>query len=246
MPENFETRKQQYELLPQNLKGLDQYSGIFEKDKKFLAGLKKEGIIWPVEMQGNSFTLADKKEFKISYPLGDIFASFVVAIHELGHLRQFEVDNKFEQESETTPEGTKYKLKNIDDSPALEKSAWERGWKRAKTYAPEYITMLEERFLKSRKQGYCKKFNNFEDFIAYIEKVTSKIVLFQTRPEIRDLKDEQLGQAIGHEIKKDPLTKEFFSRPEVWKTGEKVNQQEIESFIKKVAGGTAREKYEIE
>ncbi|MFC1598773.1 hypothetical protein ACFL2U_02070 [Patescibacteria group bacterium] len=247
MPEKFEQQEQEkkYTLPDKNIIALGKDSEIMEKRKDFFAALEREGIKWPIEIQGTGMTCADKKEFKVYYPEGDIFASFVVTIHELGHLRQFEADERFEQEEEETPKGKVYTLKNKDDLIDLEKAAWERGLQRVKDYNPEILKNLEKKFKEYKEQGEVSRFENFLEFFYYIREMIESILPINKK--IQGAKGEinaETAKSLAMMIKEDPDTYEFFSNPESWRVGEKVNKEEIESFIKKVSAGIADEKYE--
>ena len=133
-----------YILHDKNIIPLDDGSDIRKRNKDYYEGLKDEGVEWPVEIQGGGISDWEKKEFKVAYPVGDVFLSFTITIHELGHLRQGEIDEQFAVKQLGAP-----KEKREDEranSLESEKFAWDNGLKRAKKYCPEVIRELERKF----------------------------------------------------------------------------------------------------
>ena len=230
MSEKFGEQKEQekkYTLLEENLIPLDINSEKRQENKKAFEGLSEEGINWPVEIQGGGKTDYKEKELKVLYPVGDIFASFVVTIHELGHLREKEV-------------------KEDRDRLEEEESAWQRGIERINDYAPEVLEYLEENFQKFKQKGELEKFNNFSEFYEYFHQVlieANKIIEIFIKKKT-DFSSFEFGKEFGKKLKNNKLINEFFSRQNVWKVGEKVDQKKIEGFIKKMAEKIAEEKYD--
>ncbi len=75
-------------------------------------GERKKSLGWPVEIQGTGKLKEGTKDFEVYYPLGDIFLSFGVIIHELGHLRQEEFNFEIVQINKKKNGNVMWKLKN--------------------------------------------------------------------------------------------------------------------------------------
>src|SRR5680860_206771 len=116
---NFEKIEQnKIEIKKENIIALD------ELPKKISAKVLSLG--WPLECQGSGRMLEDGKNLQIRYPHGDIFYSWNVIIHELGHLMQESANpniNASEDEAE----------RNIE----REKDAFVRGMERVKKFRPD-------------------------------------------------------------------------------------------------------------
>jgi hypothetical protein len=98
MSEKFEQQEQvkKWTLPEENIIPLDINSEKRQENKKAFEGLAEVGINWPVEIQGGGKNLYKEREFQVLYPVGDVFASFVDTIHELGHLREKEAKEEIE------------------------------------------------------------------------------------------------------------------------------------------------------
>ncbi|MFH1427556.1 MAG: hypothetical protein ABIG60_03440 [Patescibacteria group bacterium] len=235
-------KEKKYELPESNIIALDENSVIRKKNKEYYKGLAEEGIEWPAEIQGAGHSDFAKKELKVQYPSGDIFLSYAVTIHELGHLRQGEANSSFPIKLLGSP--TPKELKETELHNEIEDDAWQRGMLRAKEYCQEGFEKIDNKFQEYKKQGKYINFNNYEEFIKYISKVSMKITRFNDEFEDNEeLSKLEKGGILGRMIKKDPLTNEFFTQQEKWRTGEKVNQAEIENFIRKMSERIAEEKY---
>ncbi len=252
MPEKFEQQEQKkrYTLPDKNIIALEADSNPRKRMKPFFDGLAKEGINLPVELQGGGNDLIDRRELMIAYPLGDMFISYVVTFHELGHLRQFEANPEIEYEdNEIDSRDLQFRAvfrdaKNRKDKKDLEVNATKRGWQQAMKFAPEFMADLEKRFQEHKKQGKLEKFNSLKEYFDWIFKSLGVLedFFFEHSKEI-DM-DEQYGQEMAQRIKENPDAYEFFTNQDIWRVGEKVDKEEIEGFIKKVAAGIAEEKYE--
>lgn len=234
----FEQPKR-YTLPEGNIISLDEKSEIFQRG--WLKDLReKEGIEWPIEFQGSAHTYPDAKEFKIWYPNGDIFLSASVVIHELGHWRQAEIDEKFDQVY-IGPD-MKCELKYPENHQAMEDDAWQRGRQRVSKYAQEFLDYLDERFKQLKQAGKLIKFNSFEEFFGYAGEIGDKIS--RLHDGIADEVDDS-GQArlLAEKIREDEQLKEFFADQQIWRAGEKIDKNQIEEAIKKVANGVAEERY---
>jgi hypothetical protein len=240
---NIENSKiKKYELPEENVIALDENSEIRRRNKDYYKGLEIEGIKWPVEIQGGGESDFKTKKFKIHYPAGDVFLSSVVTIHELGHLRQGEIDNRF-----AIKELGACDLKEINEIVnhyECEQDAWQRGRERVKSYCPEDLEILENKFKEYKNNGKFKEYKNFKDFFNYIIKVGLKTTEFNDKVELPDEKDKRKkGRLIGRMIKEDKLTNNFFANQDAWRAGEKINHNFAKNFIKKAAEKIAEETY---
>lgn len=234
-------KEKKYELPEGNIVALDENSEIRKRNENYYKGLKEEGVVWPVEIQGGGLSDYEKKEFKIWYPVGDIFVSFNVAIHELGHLRQGEINENFSKKNLGAPNPDEKKAKEFDDE--IEEDAWQRGWERAKKYCPEELKIIEDKFQEYKRQGKFSEFNNYEDFYKHDLKVAS--VMWKFNDIINDPQNPSFeeGKMMGKLIKGNKLTNEFFTQQDNWRTGEKIDRDFTESFIKKAAEKIVEEEY---
>jgi hypothetical protein len=231
-----------YKLPKNNIISLNKNSEIRKKHKDYFAGLKDEGIEWPVEIQGTGLSDFKKKEFKIWYPEGDVFLSFAITFHELGHLRQGEIDKDFATDGLGASE-QKLKDEEVNHNKS-ENDAWQRGFDRVKKYCPEEFQKIEEKFQGHKNKGKFKEYKNFEEFFNYIVRMGLKITEFNGKVELPEEEDKRKkGRLIGKMIKEDKLTNDFFTKQEGWRTGEKIDKDFAESFIKKAAEKIAKEKY---
>lgn len=238
-PENSE----KYILPEENIIELDENSEIRRRNKNYYRSLEDQGIDWPVEIQGGGRSWFNKKQFEVAYPVGDIFLASSVTFHELGHLRQGEVDQRFvgEELGSPNPKGSG-ETAGHDES---EQDAWQRGLARVEKYCPEYFQYLEEKFQQYKKQGKFSQFKNFKEFYEHIVKVSLRITNFNDKYEddekLTDKKDK--GRTLGKMIKADKLTNDFFTHQEAWRCGEKVDRALVKQFIQKMAEKIAEEIY---
>ena len=231
-----------YELPEENIIALDENSEIRKKNRDYYKGLEMEGIKWPVEIQGGGRSWYQKKEFELGYPAGDVFASFAITSHELGHLRQGEADERFTVEELGSPNPRELKESELHNE--IEKDAWGRGFERIKKYCPEELKLIENKFQHFKKEGKFGEFDNFESFYKYITKVSLKISKFNDEFEDKEeISNKEKGRILGKMIKNGSLTNEFFTEQEKWRTGEKIERNFAENFIKKAAEKIAKEKY---
>ncbi len=228
-----------YTLLEANIIPLDENSAARERWKEFFKSLKEEGVDWPVEIQGCAHSDFEKKEFKVYYPVGDIFMSFAVIMHELGHLRQGEAVKRFAIKTLGAPKSDPVVEENNDNSET-EKDAWERGFNRSKKYCPEVIFELESKFKQYKQDGKFAEFSNFSNFFDYIVRVFLKITDIHTKLGVNV---ENLVKECAGLIKEDLVTKDFFVKQDIWRTGEIIDRKEAEEFIKKAAAAIAEEIY---
>ncbi len=231
-----------YELPKGNIIALDENSEIRIRNEDYYNGLKEEGVEWLVEIQGSGHSDYEKKELKVWYSTGDVFVSFAINLHELGHLRQGEADERFMVKELGSP--NPMKLRETELHNEIEVDAWQRGLERMKKYCPREWNEIENKFQEYKKQGKYSRFNNYEEFFKYISEVALIITRFNDEFEDNEgLSKIEKGRILGKMIKKDPLTNEFFTEQEKWRTGEKINKDFAEGFIGKAAEGIAEEEY---
>ncbi|MBU1037255.1 hypothetical protein KKF32_04505 [Patescibacteria group bacterium] len=229
-----------YKLPPENIVCLDENSEVRQRFRDYFLGLSDEGIDWPMEMQGGGISDYKTKEFEVYYPKGDLFISFAFTLHELGHLRQGEIDKRFSVKTLGAP---KPELEDdLEFHSETEEDAWQRGLIRAKKYCPEFLDEIEIRFKKHKEQSKLKDFENFESFFNYLVRVGLKITEFSDMKECKE-ETRQAGRKLGQYLKSDGLTNTFFTKPKRWRVGEIIDQEKIESFIKTMAEKIAEESY---
>lgn len=234
-------KEKKYELPESNIIACGGDSEIRKKNKDYFKGLKEEDIEWPSEIQGGGISDYEKKEFKVWYPKGDVFLSFVVTIHELGHLRQGETDKRFSKKNLGAPNPNEQKAEKFGDE--IEEDAWERGWERAKKYCPEELKIIEEKFKQYKQKGQLGEYKDFEDFYKYNLKIASIMWKFNDSIKNQENPSAEDGKILGKLIKGNKLTKEFFTEQEKWRIGEIIDKDFAEGFIKKAAEKIAEEEY---
>lgn len=228
--------KQRYTLPPENIILLGEGSDIRKRGKEWFEGLQEESITWPIEIQGSGTSDYETKEFRVCYPEGDIFLSSAITIHELGHLRQGEINERFAEKCLGSPEPQP----NSASHYKTEQDAWHRGLWRTQKYWPQYLDWLEERFCHFKQQGQFSSFGNFQEFYQYATEVGLKMTeFFDSLPETDDV---EKGRLLGKLIRSEEITNEFFTHQEVWRSGETVDKGRIENFIQRIAQETANEK----
>lgn len=239
MPERFKEIKQEqlegnkkYILPDKNIIALDENSEIRKKNEKFRSGLQTTGIDIPMEIQGSGLTNPETREFSVAYPKGDVFASWAVTIHELGHLRQAE----------------RLGYKKSDDIPNnidTETDASEKGWESIKQYSPEILENLNNQFQKAKTEEKLKTFTDFVSFYNYIMEKGKLLADAQKKlPDNIDPLSEESGKFLAEEIYKSPELLDFFKHQERWKTGVIINQEEVEKYIRQTSGKIAEEVFD--
>lgn len=220
-----------YSLPDKNVISFDENSEIRQRNEQCRQGLHEAGIELPVEIQGCGASNFETREFTVGYPKGDIFASWAVTIHELGHLRQAE------------RHGYK-KLEDIPENMDTETDAWETGWKITEKFAPKILENLEKQFQKVKTSGLLNSHLDFMHFFDYFKKMNILLHKACERiPKNIDPFSEESGRLLAEEIKKDDELLDFFIHQEQWKVGEIIDQEEVERYIKMVAERIAEEVY---
>jgi hypothetical protein len=226
---------EKYILPEDNIIALGEDSEIRKGNAEWRGFLQDEGIDWSIEIQGLGPSDYEKKELKLLYPAGDVFVSLAITAHEMGHWRQGEIDERFCRADLGAPKPNEEKAK--DFSYEIEADAWERGLERVKNY----IDPWREKFNEYKEKDYFADHESLDDFLNYVGKV-----ILETSRYTRDLDnkvDQESTKQYADWIKNDPIMADFFFNQDKWHTGEKIDKEEIEILIKKVASDTAEEKY---
>lgn len=188
---------------------------------------------WPLELQGTGKTDYKNREFKIYYPLGDVFFSFATTIHETGHWRQSEINRNLGRRSEFLSED------EIEDIPTNEADAYRRGWERTKKYSPELVAELERKFAEYKRAGKLEGFDNFEqlyDWFVNFGLAISRAIDSVEDTDDKDERDKRMYEA----LKLAGMEAKFREFAEL-RVGEKVNPKQMEAYLMKVAESTANE-----
>lgn len=244
MEERETTHEQPKKFTLDKLVPLDGNSEKVRSIKSKLHAFAEAGVEWPIEMMGGGQTNFSKGTFEIFYPVGDIFASYAVTIHELGHLRQGEIDERFSSEVLGGPEP---KEQDWDYHLESERDAYERGMRRVRDYAPKILEKLEIKFQMFKTQGKLQGFRNFDDFYRHMVRVSLRGSELHDSIGYGDAEtEEDIKSKTSHLaelLKNDPITREFFTKQENWRVGELINRDEIEDVVRMVSSKIAEEKY---
>ncbi len=184
----------------------------------------KKSLGWPVEMQGTGRIIKGTNDFEIRYPKGDIFLSFGVVLHELGHLRQEEFNtkiNKIDQDKEWS--------RYIE---VKEKDAYQRGLERVKKYFPEVLGEMETKFQKYKQQGKLKEFSSFENLYNFLH---TSIDINRAINSVPKTDNQEEQDKLEFQALKDRGIENFFKEIKESKVGEKIDKEFIEDFIMKMA-----------
>lgn len=186
---------------------------------------KVKNFAWPLELQGEGKTNEKDKTMLVRFPVGDIFLSFVTTIHELGHLRQEELNPALKQKHQTH--------KNL---LAQEQDAWTRGLERFQKANPDILAALGKKFQEYRAQGKLD-FDSFQGLYAFVRENTLSMVetqhlLFEESGKETGVPNEERFNKLAGELKKAGIQK-FLKRYIAAHVGETVNEEEIRTAIKK-------------
>jgi hypothetical protein len=192
---------------------------------------RKKSLGWPVELQGTGRVKEGTKDFEIRYPVGDVFLSLGVTIHELGHLRQEEFNPEIDQIDKDNEWG--------EYMEAKEQDAYQRGLWRVKEYFPEVLDEIEKKFQEHKKQGKLKNFSSFEELYEFLHGSININRVLATIPEMED-KDEQ--DRLEYEALKNTGIEKFFSDIKESRVDEKIDKEWNEDFIMKMAEKISFEK----
>lgn len=194
-------------------------------------GKRKKSLGWPVEIQGTGRAKEGTTDFEVRYPAGDIFLSFGITIHELGHLRQEEFNPEIDQIDKDKEKGRYMGVKEQD--------AYQRGLERVKKYYPEVLDEIERKFQEYKNQGKLKNFSSFEELYIFLYGSININRALATIPEMED-EDEQ--DRLEYEALKKAGIKKFFSDIKESRVDEKIDKIWIEDFIMKMAEKISYEK----
>ena len=192
---------------------------------KEMPGRMKE-FPWPIELHGKGSTNENEKSMLIRFPRGDIFLSFATTIHELGHLRQEELNPALKRKEQTH-----------ENILAQEQDAWDRGWQRFLKSNPDTATSLDVKFQNYRRQGKLQNFSSFEDLYKYIREnalrmVEAQRILFDEAGEEMPTANEEKFDQLADELEKAGVRK-FLERYNTTRVGEMINEQEMQKFIER-------------
>jgi len=137
------------------------------------------GLDWPLELNGKGVSRAEAGEMTIRYPKGDVLLSYVTAIHEMGHLRQHELN----------PELHDLENQTHENLMAEESDAWGRGWRRFAEANPKRLEEFE-RIVRDSDNDRLKNMGSFAQLYEYVRDNSLKLVemqrvLFETEDENR-------------------------------------------------------------
>lgn len=186
---------------------------------------KLKQLGWPLELQGGGKTTSEKSmNFELTFPVGDIFLSYITTIHELGHLRQESLDPSLDSSHDT-----------YEVLYAQEQDAWNRGWSRFIKANPDLIENLKEKFEIYKSQGKLE-FNSFESLYKWVRENSLKMVESQKKlyknPTRASLTKSEKDDIIIKELEKEGKEiKQFFTDYKASRVGEAVEETEIRQAI---------------
>lgn len=216
--ENFNLKKveteSKFEIKKENIVPLESLPDKLSDDIKSLD--------WPLECQGSGRLLKDGKNFQIRYPHGDVFYSWNVIFHELGHLRQ----EDFNPEINAAKEEDERNLKKEQD-------AFVRGLERVKKFRPDLIDKLESEFAEHKKAGKISSFNSFIDLYNDFNNNSLKIN--------KTLKFNDSQEEIYKKLKSINIS-DFFHRVENNRVGIKIDTNEANEIIFDIVNKIINEK----
>lgn len=186
---------------------------------------------WPMELQGKGESNATDGSFEVRYPKGDVLLSFVTTIHELGHLRQDELDPAIV----SLPPGSHERLL------AEERDAWERGWERVVRACPDVVAALEGKVAAARSVETFADTTSFRALYEWVRDhaltmVDTQRVLFEGTGSFA----EERWSELADEFERTGV-REFLERYAAMRTGEPVAAEDIEGMIRRVITGVVSE-----
>ncbi len=188
---------------------------------------------WPFELQGKGVTNPADGSLEVRYPKGDGLLSFVTTFHELGHLRQEELD----------PAIAAFPPGNHERLLAEERDAWTRGWLRVEQTCPDVVAMLEGRIAAHRAAGKLPDIASFRALYEWVRNgvltmVEAQRVLFEAGDS--EAFDGQKWKALAVAFEQQGL-RQFLERYASMRTGEQVDPTMIEDMIRRVVATVVRE-----
>ncbi len=214
--------KQKYILEKNDIIALNQLPDNLSERKKSLG--------WPIEIQGTGRIKEGLNNFEIQYPKGDIFLSFAVVVHELGHLRQEEFNNEINKIDQ--------KKDWISYIEIKEKDAYKRGFERLKQYFPEELSKIEEKFKCYRSKDELSDFSTFEDLYEFLN---GTIDINRAINSIPGMDDKNEQDKLEYEALKNIGIEKFFKKINKSRVDEIIDQEWVEGFMLKMAKKIANE-----
>lgn len=186
---------------------------------------------WPIELQGKGVSNVVNGSFEVRYPKGNALLSFVTTIHELGHLRQDEMNPAIA----SLPPGSHERLL------AEERDAWERGWERIMRACPDVVTVLDMKATVAQSTGKLAVGTSFRALYEWVRDhvftiVEVQRVLFEGTGSCTEERWSQLAD----EFERTGL-REFLERYATIRTGESVAAEDVEGMIRRVVVSVANE-----
>lgn len=186
---------------------------------------------WPMELQGKGIANVADGSFEVRYPKGDALLSFVTTIHELGHLRQDEMDPAIA----SLPSGSHERLL------AEERDAWRRGWERVARTCPDVIAALEAKAAAARSAGKLAEVPSFRALYEWV--CDHALTMVEVQRMLFDgtgsFAEERWSELAG-KFQRAEL-REFLDRYAAMRTGEPVAAEEVEDMIRRVVTDVASE-----
>lgn len=184
----------------------------------------KKSLGWPKELSGTGRVIEGTNKFEVSYPDGDVFLSFGVTVHGLGHLRQEEFSEGLSDRAKKENWDTYVETKETD--------AHQRGLERLKKYYPERFKEMETKFQSFKKQGKLKDYANFEEL--YWE-IFGMFNINRALSKLPEEKNEEKRDQLEYQALKDAGIDKYFKKLKESRVGEKIDKEWIEDFIMKMA-----------
>jgi len=188
---------------------------------------KRLGLKTPFELQGRGESDIENKSITVRFPKGDIFLSYITTIHELGHPRQEELDEKLAASD-----------KQPGPNVLAEEDAWDRGWDRFSKTNASRIRELESKFQVFKNSDALRDFASLKDLYNWVRDNSLNFVRVQR--EYFKKTGQEIGTLEGKDAKGlvDELKvagwEDFVEKYESSRVGEMVNEEQIRIDIEKV------------
>lgn len=191
---------------------------------------KKRSLGWPMEIQGAGRVKEGTTDFEVHYPAGDIFLSFGIIVHELGHLRQEEFNSE---------------IKNIDKNTEMERyieiteyDAYQRGIERINKYFPEILEEMENKFQEYKKDGKLEQFSSFEDLYDFLK---GTININKALLSVDKTQDSEVNDELEYKVLKEAGIDSFFRDIKKSRVNEKIDTEWADNFVMKMAERISKE-----
>lgn len=254
-PTKVEDAEDKYHLAEEDIVELGEHSEFVERIPTALKALP-----WPMEIQGTGYTDRKARKFKVWYPEGDLFLSLSTTIHELGHLRQADIDPELDPEKDMGQDWVEHYRSNL----AREKDAIGRGWERASRYCPDQMAAIEAKFQAAKAAGKFKDLESFEMFYRQVQEmmilinefykdfgltqdplIRKKLLADNTgidNDKLDSLIKEAAGDYVAAMIKRAGKSS-FFTEINRMRTGDKLKKEYARIFIRQAVARIIEEKY---